>query len=505
MAKQRSTTDKFLVATAIPYVNDRPHLGHALEAIYADVLARYYRQQGREVLFTTGTDEHGNKIVEAAAQQGVSPQALVDRNSAQFAQSLSILGVTNDRFIRTTDWAHQESVAAAWRQLEPHLKFGEFRGSYCFGCEAYKTSTVVEQTDGICPDHQRPYQELSEKNYFFQVGDFADQIRDLIVKDQLQIRPQSLQAVVLNSLDTGPRQISVSRPKASLNWGIPVPDNPDHVIYVWFEALMNYITVLGYPEGGDLRRFWPADVQIVGRDVLHFHAVIWPAILLGLGLPVYRQIYAHGLITVGGQKMSKSLGNSVDPLELVARFGLDSFRNYFLGQIPSYQDGDYDPERFIEIHNHQLVDTLGNLIYRLQALAQRDKLKLDNKQWPPLKLDEPRPDLGRAVAEALGSCRFDQALGAIWDEVRFLNVYLEQTSPWKLTDSSQRQAVLLAGIGHLLLVARQLAPFLPEAAGVVEQVFGRGGLKPLANPPFDKVDPPAEPSLDHDPDPAPAD
>ena len=269
------------------------------------------------------------------------PQALVDRNSALFAQALPALGITNDRFIRTTDPNHQSAVEVIWRRLQDHIELGEFRGSYCLGCEAYKTTTIVEQTGGICPDHQRPYQELVETNYFFQWGDIVDQIKELIVSDQLRIRPLSLQAELLNSLENGPKKISVSRHKQHLDWGIAVPDDPNQVIYVWFEALMNYITVLGYPDAADLQRYWPADVQVIGRDILYFHAVIWPAMLIKLGLPVCRQIYAHGMVNIGGQKMSKSIGNTADPIELIAEFGLDSFRNYFLGQIPSYQDGDY--------------------------------------------------------------------------------------------------------------------------------------------------------------------
>ena len=498
MTKSGNSGSKFLVATAIPYANDRPHLGNAIDWLCADVLARYHRQQGSEVLFTTGTDEHGSKIAAKAAQQGISPQALVDQNTARFVQALPPLGITNDRFIRTTDWSHQEAVADIWRRLKPQIELGDFQGAYCSGCEAYKTPTVVDQTGGVCPDHLKPYQELAETNYFFRLGSFTDQIRELIVSDQLQIRPRSLQASVLHDLETGPTKISVSRPKESLQWGIPVPDDPDQIVYVWFEALMNYITVLGYPDGDDLQRFWPADSQIIGRDILYFHAVIWPAMLLALGLPVYRQLYAHGLITIGGQKMSKSLGNIIQPLELVERFGLDSFRNYFIGQIPSYQDGDYDFGRFIEVHNRQLVDTLGNLVYRLQALAQRDCLSLAGGKWPPVELDQPRPELDRLVGEALADCRFDQALAAIWAEIRFLNGYLEQTAPWKIDDDDRRRTILRGAIGYLLTTAKQLAPFLPDAAAIVEQVFGRGELKPMANPPFSKLDPVAEGVGDHD-------
>ena len=480
-------SEKFFITTAIPYANDQPHLGHALLFSYADVLARHQRAAGVEVVFSLGTDEHGGKIVEKALEEKVSPKELVDRVSSQFQDVLKPLGISHNRFIRTTNPDHKRRVRLAWKKLAPFIYKGEHQGSYCLGCEAYKTKTFVSQTKGICPDHQRPYEIVSESNYFFKVSAQKEKIAELINSGQIEIYPNYLKKEVLASLDgLGGQDRSVSRAKANLNWGIEVPDDPDQIIYVWFDALLNYITVLGYPEKPDFINFWPADVQVIGRDILYFHAIIWPAILLSLDLPVYRKLYVHGLVTAAGQKMSKSLGNSVDPLDLIDQFGLDAFRNYFLGQIPSDQDGDYSFAKFAKNYNNQLVDTLGNLIWRLKTLIAKFELADHKEKF----LLPKRPDLEKIVADHLDNFRFDKALAAIWAEIRFLNSYLEEKSPWSLSEkeASQRAEVILAVSQRLQTIGRVLEPFLPQSAQAIQAAFDPNSPE-LKEPPFKKYQP----------------
>ena len=483
-----AASDRFLVATAIPYVNDRPHLGHAILFLYADVLARWQRYQGRSVLLTTGTDEHGTKIAEKAASLGLTPLELVDQMSARARQALDRLEISYDRFVRTTSPQHKAAVACVWDRLGSLIYKGQYRGAYCVGCEEYKSPTVVEKTAGRCPNHDREYEDLSETNYFLRVSAVADRVRDQIEADQIEILPQQLKTLVLNDLAPDQvRDIPIARPRTRVGWGIAVPNDPDYVIYVWFEALLNYISILGYPDGDDFKRFWPATVQIIGRDIIRFHAIIWPAILIGLDIPVYKKLYAHGLITVSGKKMSKTLGNSVDPLDLIDLVGVDGFRNYFIGQIPSYQDGDYDRRRLIGIYNSQIVDSLGNLLYRLQALIERFSVNLERKSdavdWPD------RPDLETVVGACLDQCRFDRALGAIWAEINFFNQQLEVLSPWKTTDSDLRADQIRIVAAKIYQIAPIMGVFLPETGSLIEKTLSPRQRQPLTKPPFTKISP----------------
>ena len=501
------------VMTAIPYVNDKPHLGHALLFTYADVLARFWRSQSGldkfftnqlslkellatkddsdRVFFSAGTDEHGSKIVERARSKGQDPQVFVDRMSDQFQQALKELNISynRDQFIRTSSTNHQRRVRTIWRQITQagFIYQDSYRGSYCIGCEAYKTKTVVLATGGVCPDHDRPYQDLQEVNYFFRLTDFKDQIRDRI-NDDLIILPPGLKAEVLTSLDDL-KDISISRPKTSVDWGITVPGDDSQVIYVWFDALLNYITVLGYPDDrANFDNFWPAEVQVLGRDILRFHALYWPAILLALELPLPKKLYVHGLVTVGGQKMSKTLGNSIDPLKLVGQSSLDSFRYYFLSQMSAYDNGDFSYQKYITAHNQQLVNDLGNLIYRIYKLLGRDEQPVTPdlnfycrdlvRDWGPVWIN---------YQQLLTNCRFDRALELVWQQVRSLNQSLEKTAPWKLTDQAKYQQILATIINDLRLVGLLLKPFLPQVAKTIKTTFG-DSLADLPQPPITRIE-----------------
>jgi methionyl-tRNA synthetase len=316
---------KFYVTTSIPYVNGDPHLGHAMEFVMADVLARAARKRGDDTLFSTGTDEHGGKIAEKAAELKVTPQELADQKSQLFRNLIKDLDCEPDRFIRTTDKGHMERAQIIWKALEKDIYKNKYVGWYCTGDEEFVSETLVKENKGVCPDHNRPYEKLEEENYFLRLSTYNEQILKAIESDELRIVPKTRKNEIVSLLREGLEDISISRPKEKIDWGIPVPGDKSQVMYVWFEALLNYITVLGYPEHDDFKKYWPADVQIVGKGIIRFHAAIWPGILLGLGLPLEKSLYVHGYVTVGSKKMSKSLGNSVSPNEIIKKYGPDAY------------------------------------------------------------------------------------------------------------------------------------------------------------------------------------
>jgi methionyl-tRNA synthetase len=277
---------KFYITTSIPYVNGEPHLGHAMEFVEADVVARYHRKLGDNVLFSAGTDEHGGKNAEKAQELNLTPQQFTDQMSLRFRDLLIGLNISNDRFIRTTDAVHEKRAQIIWKNLNQYIYKGSYEGWYCTGDEEFFSEKVVKENKGVCPDHNRPYEKIKEENYFFNLSSFNEQIKQAIQTDQLRIIPESRKNEILAVINEGLEDISISRPKEKISWGIPVPEDESQVMYVWFEALMNYITVLGYPEHEDFKTFWPADVMVVGKGILRFHAAIWPGMLLALGLPL---------------------------------------------------------------------------------------------------------------------------------------------------------------------------------------------------------------------------
>ena len=360
---------KYYVTTSIPYVNAEPHIGFAMELLYADVLARAARNRGDEVIFSTGTDEHGGKIAEKAKEQEKTTKQYTDEISARFRELSKILEASNNRFIRTTDEGHEQRAALIWKQLKKDIYKSNYEGWYCTGDEAFFTEKEVKENHGICPAHNRPYEKIVEDNYFFKLSRYTNQIKEFIISGSFQIIPQTRRNEILSVLDQGLEDISISRPKDKISWGILVPGDKTQVMYVWFEALMNYLTVLGYPEHEDFKNYWPANVQIIGKDIIRFHAAIWPAMLLALELPLPKQLYVHGFVTADGKKMSKSLGNVINPFEVVNSYGVDAFRYYMLRHIPSYDDGDFSWQKFDEAYNNELANELGNLVQRIIAMT----------------------------------------------------------------------------------------------------------------------------------------
>ncbi len=473
---------KYFVTTSIPYVNADPHIGFAMELLYADVLARRARQQGQDVIFSTGTDEHGGKIAEKAEELGLEPREFTDQISQSFRDLGQLLNISNNRFIRTTDSGHEQRAKLIWQALSKDIYKGKYTGWYCTGDEAFFTQTEVKANNGICPNHNRPYEKIEEENYFFKLSAYSTAINKAIVSGEFKIVPETRQNEILGLLKRGLDDISISRPKDKIGWGILVPGDTKQVIYVWFEALMNYITVLGYPEHDDFKQFWPANTQVIGKDILRFHAAIWPAMLMSLGLKLPKQLYVHGFITVEGKKMSKTLGNVVPPADIVDKYGVDAFRYYFLRHIPSYEDGDFSWKRLEAAYNSELANELGNLVGRVAAMIQKYQEGVVGK-IPLAEHDRAQYD------EALANCHFDRALDEVWERVRGLNQYIDEEKPWVIAkegDNEHLSEVLAYQVSSLLNIAELLEPFLPDTACKVQSVFAGNTVQPIEGTLFPK-------------------
>lgn len=474
----------YYITTSIPYVNGEPHLGHAMEFVIADVLARRARQRGDTVIFSTGTDEHGGKIAEKAEELGLTAKELTDQMSATFSALAEQLNISNDRFIRTTDEGHEQRAQLIWKALKKDIYKSKYVGWYCTGDEAFFTETEVKENGGICPNHNRPYEKIEEENYFFKLSNYTRPVLDAIENGEFRIVPETKRNEILYVLKDGLDDISISRPKEKIGWGIPVPGDKNQVMYVWFEALMNYITVLGYPEHDDFKQFWPANMQVIGKDIIRFHAAIWPAMLLALGIDLPETLYVHGFINVDGKKMSKSLGNYVSPSDIIDKFSVDAFRYYFLRHIPSYNDGDFSWEAFERAYNTELANELGNAVQRTAAMI----LKYQNGEIG--EIPAAQHDIAQ-YEQALNDCRFDLALSEIWEQVRGLNQYIEQEKPWAIAkegDTEHLREVLAYQASSLLAIADLLKPFLPETSEKMASIFAEGTIKPLDGTLFPKHD-----------------
>lgn len=480
MAKPENTN--YFVCTSIPYVNGEPHLGHAMEFVQADVLARYARANKKTVLFSTGTDEHGGKQVEKAAELKITPQEFVDQMSQKFVSLLTELNISNDRFIRTTNEAHKQRAQTIWQQLAKDIYKGKYEGWYCTGCEEFYTETTVQANKGVCPDHNRPYEKITEENYFFKLTKYSEQIKKAIESGSLRIIPETRKHEILSVINQGLEDISISRPKEKITWGVPVPGDENQTMYVWFEALMNYITVLGYPEHEDFKKFWPANVQVIGKGILRFHAAIWPGMLLALGLPLPKTLFVHGYVTVDNKKMSKTLGNVVSPHEVISKYGADAFRYFFLRHIPSYEDGDFTWAKLEEAYNNELANELGNAVSRTAAMIVKSQQGLVGSTPPA------GHDMG-AYHDALDNCHFDKALSEVWEQVRGLNQYIDEQKPWAIAksgDADHLREVLAYQVSCLLEIAELLTPFMPDTSTKIQAAFKDGVVRSAIEPLFPK-------------------
>ena len=452
----------FYITTTIPYANAPPHIGFALEIIQADVLARWGRLIGKQVFFLTGTDEHGVKNYQTAKKEGISTKKFVDRNSEKFRELTRILNISNDYFIRTTDKkVHWPGVLKIWEILvkKGDLYKKEYTGHYCSGCERFITEK--ELISGKCPNHLNlKIEKISEENYFFRLSRYSNKIRKLIKKDKLKITPTTWKNDFLSLVKDGLTDVSFSRDKKHLPWGIPVPGNNNQIMYVWPDALSNYLTGIGFPKE-KYKKFWPADIHVVGKDMLRFHAGIWPGMLLSVGLPLPKEIIVHGFLTIDGNKISKSIGNVIDPIEITKKYSADSIRYYTLRNFVFGEDGDFSEKVLIDRHNNELANKLGNLVSRVTGLAEKIGIKkTSNKLLKKLK--------SKKIEEHIGNYQFDKALNEIFAFIDLCNEYIQNRKPWEIT-CKNREKILYELVDSIKTVSILLWPFIPS---VCEKIAG---------------------------------
>ncbi len=475
------TPPRYYLTTPIYYVNDVPHLGHAYTTVACDALARFMRLDGCDVRFTTGTDEHGQKVAKSAAAAELEPGAFTDRVSERFRSLVDAVGATPDDFIRTTEPRHHRAVKEIWRRLveNDQIYQGSYKGWYSVRDEAYLAeSELVRQSDGtFLTPGGAPVEWVEEASYFFRLSRWQQPLLDWYAEHPDFIGPETRRNEVMRFVEGGLEDLSVSR--TSFRWGVPVPDDPDHVIYVWVDALTNYLTSAGFPdENSDLyTRCWPADVHVVGKDIIRFHAVYWPAMLLAAGLQPPRRVFAHGWWTVEGQKMSKSVGNVVDPFELVEEFGLDQVRYFLLREVPFGNDGDYSRAAMIHRANADLANDYGNLVQRVLTLVQRNCSAVVPERGPTTPEDEAllraAAGLGSTLRPLMGMQQMHAALRTLWDVIRAANAYIDHAAPWALarTDLPRCKAVLAVLLDVIRRVAIFSQPFLPVgAAAILDQL-----------------------------------
>ena len=468
---------KVYICTAIPYVNGNPHIGHAMDYLLADSYARFRHALGDEVRFQVGTDEHGNKVFSSAQKNGLKVEEYAEQNSAKFQQFIQKLNISYTDFIRTTNSDHVRRCQAIWQKLKPHIYAADYNGWYCEGCESFVTQKEYDENSGVCPDHQRSYQRLTEKNYYLRISDFKDEIRQQIENGKMEILPEFRKQEVLKLLEDAP-DISISRPRKQLSWGVSVPDDEDQVMYVWLDALSNYITVLGYPDH-DIGEFWPATAQFVGKDILRFHTITWPAILLGLGLDLPKTIVSHGFVLADGQKMSKSIGNVIDPIEVLDRKGLPAFRYFFLRHIDSFADSDFTWEKYDDAYNNELANDLGNLVQRLATLCSKNAVS------GAAYLGHLDPEF----SALMDKFEFSKALNYVWQKIQSLNKRIDEEKPWTLAKNGEvdkAKTTLLSLAQELLKVSYHLQVFLPETATTITETFSSEQILPPKAPLFPK-------------------
>lgn len=460
--------NKFFATTPIYYVNDVPHIGHTYTTVAADVLSRFHKLKGDDSRLLTGTDEHGAKIAEAAKSHNESPQQYADTISSEFKKSWDSLNIDYTRFIRTTDQDHIKIAQDFLQKLydtgaidqKPRL----YEGLYCISCEKFYKKEDLK--DGLCPDHLKPPIKHSEENYYFNLSKYQSKLQELIEKDKIKVRPLSKKNEILGKLKLGLEDISISR--ANLEWGIPLPFDNSHTAYVWIEALINYYTY------GSQNDFWPADLHLVGKDILWFHSVIWPAMLLAIEEKLPKQVFAHGFFTINGQKMSKTLGNVIKPADLISKYGVDGTRFVLLSSFPFGEDGDFSWESFDRLFNSSLANGIGNLTARVAKLAEKANFKTDSTH----------SSFDPEVEKSLTELKFFDALNWINEIIKIADQRINETQPWK-KEGTELTEILDELVKLIQKIAFNLQPFIPETSQKILTQFS-GQIK-SADPLFPRI------------------
>jgi methionyl-tRNA synthetase len=452
------------ISTAIDYVNAPPHLGHALEKIQADVIARYHRSLGDEVFFLSGSDENSLKNVQSAEKEGISVKDLVDKNYKKFYNLKNVLNLSYDDFIRTTEQRHVIGAQKLWSLCSKDIYKKKYKGLYCVGCEEFYKEDELE--NGLCPEHKKPLELIEEENYFFKLENYASKIKELIEKDELRIMPEQRKNEMLSFINSGLQDFCISRSsERAKGWGIDVPGDNAQKIWVWFDALANYITALGFGGNEELfNKFWEnsdARLHVIGKGINRFHSIYWPAMLLSAGITLPKTLFIHGYITVDNQKMSKSIGNVVDPLELVSKYGVDGVRYFLLREIPALDDGDFTYEKFEKRYNSDLASGLGNLFSRVIAMAEKYG-DVANK---------PNEYTQKEVEEVWNKYRenfvqFNETLSDIWSLISSCDKYIDKEKPWEVEDKQEILANLLFSLKN---IAQMIEPFMPGTSEKMEK------------------------------------
>lgn len=465
----------FYITTSIAYTNSVPHIGYALELVQADVLARYHRLSGEDVFFLTGTDDHGIKIQRSAQQKAISPEKFVAGNIKQFKKLIEKLQISNDDFVSTSDRAkHWSGAKKLWKQIEANgdIYKKNYKGLYCVGCEAFKKESDL--VDGKCPDHKCKPEEVEEENYFFRLTKYSENLHNLITHNKINIIPRIKKQEVLNMLE-GIGDVSFSRSKDKLSWGIPVPGDETQVMYVWCDALSNYLSALGYGKDDESKfeKFWPAQIHCIGKDIIKFHTIFWPAMLMSAKLALPETIFVHGHITSDGQKMSKSLGNVIDPFEIINKYGSDALRYYLLREIASTGDGDFSLERFEELYNTELANELGNLVNRVIVMSKKYNIKIKNQ--------DAKVKMTNKNEKYLKNFEFAEMLKEIWKQIKKANQYIENEKPWELAknDQAKLREVLEKLLNDLEKISHELEIFLPETTKQIKNQLHTLVAEPL--------------------------